>query len=316
MSLEKKKFQIQKRIEKFVSANDKLAKTIFNLPANEYRYIIEKGECDFATEKIIRGKKVRTYFWLKVIGVPEKEKLPTHFEVEGIGIVNISRPLNEFDRDVFDACISAQEAGFKFATVNFLFRVMTGDSKKKATPEEKAAILESIGKMIVTQITIDFSETREKIPKYNSAPPRLVGAILPCQYLDGVEVNGQSTAIVSFLAESPLLIIARAKNKQILSYSAALFNIPNQNNTPLVTKIKSYVIRRVNEIIKHKNLRSTITFKDVFNHCDLTDATKWQKQDAREIIFDVMSHLKLQGVIRNFEKKKDGRAYSAISFSF
>ncbi|MBQ3444329.1 MAG: hypothetical protein IJG33_13915 [Selenomonadaceae bacterium] len=316
MTDEKKKFQIQRRIRKITSPNDKLVKTVFNLPASEYAYVIESGERDWVTEKKIRGVDVKTYFWLKVIGVPEGKKIPTHFEVDGIGTVNISRPLNEFDRAIFDACISTQEAGLKIATVDFLFRIMTGDDKKQPTRTEKTAILESIGKMMTTLITIDFSEAREKMKKYDSAPARLVGAILPCQYLDGVKVNGQETAIIKFLDESPLLEIARAK-KQIINYPSALLEIFNQNNTPLVTRIKSYVIRRVHEIILHpKDLRPTITFEDVFKHCDLANATKWQKQDARKIIFEVTENLKAQGVIRSFEKKKDGKVYHAISFIF
>lgn len=307
-----KNYQIQKRPQTISTPNDKLAKFVFNLPADEYSCVIECGARDCVTEKKARGKMVKTYFWLNIIGVLEKEKFPTHFKVEGVGSVDISRPLNEFDRTVFDACISAQEAGEKSVTVDFLFRGMTGDDKKQATPAEKAAILESIGKMMITRIVVDFSEARKKM-KYD-IPARLVGAILPCQYADGVKVNGQETAVIEFLKESPLLTIARAK-KQIISYPAALLDIPNQNNTPTVIKIKSYVIRRVQEIIKHA-MTPTITFEDVFMKCGLDDATKKQRQDARKIIFDVMEKLKAEGVIRSFEKIKDGRIYRAVKISY
>ena len=310
MNQEKKKFQIQRRVKKIVSPNDKLSKTLFNLPAGEYADVIQNGRRDYVTEKIIRGKKIKTYFWLGIIGVSEGEEIPTHFKVEGIGTVNICRPLNEYDRDVFVACISAQETGFEGITVDSLFRVITGDDKKQPTPAEKTAILESIGKLLITAITIDFSEAREKMKKYDSVPKRLVGAILPCKYLDGVEVNGRKTAIIKFLDESPLITIARAK-KQIISYPAALRDIPNQNNTPLVIMIKSYVIRRVEEIIQH-NMTPTITFADVFNHCGLTEADKWQKQDARKVIAAIFETLKTNGKIKNFEFERDGNIYRAI----
>lgn len=315
MCLERKKFQIQKRLKTITSPNDKLVKTLFNLPAADYAGIIKSGGRAKVTEKVIRGKKIQTYFWLKVIGVPEGEKIPTRFEVEGIGTVNLSRPLDEFDRAIFDVCISAQAENFEGITVDSLFREMTGgkSNNTRPTPEEKSAILESIGKLMLTAITIDFSEPRQKMKKYASAPARLVGTILPCKYLDGVKVNGKTTAIIQFLDESPLLTIARTK-RQILSYPVALRCIANQNSTPLVTKINSYVIRRVNEIIQHKELYPTITFENVFKHCGLVEASKWQKQDARKIIFDIMENLKAQGVIRDLEKKKDGRVYYAVSF--
>jgi len=317
MCLEKKKFQIQKRLKTITSPNDKLIKTVFNLPAADYAGIIKSGGRAKVTEKVIRGKKIQTYFWLKVIGVPEGEKIPTCFEVEGIGTVNLSRPLDEFDRAIFDVCISAQAEEMEFITLDSLFREMTGGKSNNTRPtaKEKSAILESIGKMMLTATKIDFSETREKMKKYASAPSSLFGSILPCKILDGVEVNGKTTAIIQFLDESPLLTIARAK-RQILNYPVALRGIPNQNTTPLVTKINGYVIRRVNEIIQHKEMTPTITFNDVFKHCGLVEASKWQRQDARKIIFDVMENLKTQDVIQSFEKKKNGNFYYAISFNF
>lgn len=317
MCLEKKKFQIQKRLKIITSPNDKLVKTVFNLPAADYAGIIKSGGRAKVTEKVIRGKKIQTYFWLKVIGVPEGEKIPTCFEVEGIGTVNLSRPLDEFDRAIFDVCISAQAEEMEFITLDSLFREMTGGKSNNTRPtaKEKSAILESIGKMMLTATKIDFSETREKMKKYASAPSSLFGSILPCKILDGVEVNGKTTAIIQFLDESPLLTIARAK-RQILNYPVALRGIPNQNTTPLVTKINGYVIRRVNEIIQHKEMTPTITFNDVFKHCGLVEASKWQRQDARKIIFDVMENLKTQDVIQSFEKKKNGNFYYAISFNF
>lgn len=317
MCLEKKKFQIQKRLKTITSPNDKLIKTVFNLPAADYAGIIKSGGRAKVTEKVIRGKKIQTYFWLKVIGVPEGEKIPTCFEVEGIGTVNLSRPLDEFDRAIFDVCISAQAEEMEFITLDSLFREMTGGKSNNTRPtaKEKSAILESIGKMMLTATKIDFSETREKMKKYASAPSSLFGSILPCKILDGVEVNGKTTAIIQFLDESPLLTIARAK-RQILNYPVALRGIPNQNTTPLVTKINGYVIRRVNEIIQHKEMTPTITFNDVFKHCGLVEASKWQRQDARKIIFDVMENLKAQDVIQSFEKKKNGNFYYAISFNF
>lgn len=317
MCLEKKKFQIQKRLKIITSPNDKLVKTVFNLPAADYAGIIKSGGRAKVTEKVIRGKKVKTYFWLKVIGVAEGEKIPTCFEVEGIGTVNLSRPLDEFDRAIFDVCISAQAEEMEFITVDSLFREMTGGKSNNTRPtaKEKSAILESIGKMMLTATKIDFSETREKMKKYASAPPSLFGSILPCKILDGVEVNGKTTAIVQFLDESPLLTIARAK-RQILSYPVALRDIPNQNATPLVTKINGYVIRRVHEIIQHTEMTPTITREDVFKHCNLADATQRQKSQAWEIFLKAMENLNSQGVIRDLEKKKDGNFYYAISFKF
>ena len=60
----------------------------------------------------------------------------------------------------------------------------------------------------------------------------------------------------------------------------------------------------------------TITFDDLFKHCDLTDANRWQKQDARKTVLGVMENLKSESTIKSFElTKKDGSFYG-ISIYF
>ena len=166
----------------------------------------------------------------------------------------------------------------------------------------------------MTVIEIDFSHTREKIPKYKDISNKIISPILPCRILHNVLFNGQRTTLVRFTDESPLMKIARVK-KQIINYSVYLRNITNQNNTPLVIMIKSYVIRRVFEIVLHK-MTPTITFDDLFKHCDLNYANRWQKQDARKTVLGVMENLKSESTIKSFElTKKDGSFYG-ISIYF
>ena len=292
-SFEIEKFQTNVHIENVISCNDKLTKTLFSLPANEYYDAIQKGISIAVTETTIRGKKIQT-----------------HFKLNGGGFATLKRPLNEFDRTIFDICNSAREEGFFGLTRDSLFRALTSSGHRSPRPNQAAAIIESL-KRLMTVIEIDFSQTRNKIPKYQAVKPKLISPILPCVILDNVSVNGQITSLIKFTDESPLITIARAK-KQIITSPISLRGIANQNNTPLVIMIKSYVIRRVLEIILH-NMTPTITLADIFKHCDLPNANRWQKQDARNIILGVMENLKSETVIKSFEFiKKDGSYYSII----
>ena len=263
-SFEVEKFQTNFRLETIISANDKLTKVLFNLSANEYLDALQKGVGINVNEKIIRAKKVQTRFFLR-----------------GSGKIVLARPLNEFDRAVFDVCSSVREAGFTGITRYALFRAMTGSEHKLLRPNQETALTESLERLM-TVIKIDFSNTRDKMPKYNNAPASLLSPILPCKILDNVIVNGQTTTLIKFTDESPLITIARAK-KQLISSPAALRDIPNQNNTPLVIIIKSYLIRRVLEIITHQ-MTPTITFTDIFNHCELINANRFAQRNARKII--------------------------------
>lgn len=291
-SFEVEKLQTNTRLENIISPNDKLTRTLFNLPANEYFDALQKGISIAVTEIISRGKKIQT-----------------HFKLNGGGFAALKRPLNEFDRAIFDICNSAREEGFFGLTRDSLFRALIGGKTNQyPRPNQAAAIVESLERLM-TIIKIDFNQTREKIPKYNSVPAQIISPILPCIVLNNVLVNGQLTSLIKFTDESPLITIARAK-KQIITSPISLRDITNQNNTPLVIMIKSYVIRRVLEIILH-SLTPTITLADIFKHCDLTDADRFQQRNARKIILDIMENLKSKGIIKYFEfTKKDGSYYS------
>ena len=297
-SFEVEKFQENISLEKIVSCNDKLTKTVFSLSAEEYFDVLQKSISIAVTETIMRGKKIQT-----------------HFTLNGGGFSALKGPLNEYDRAIFDVCNSAREANFIGITRDSLFRILTGGKNKntRPTPSQAIAIFESL-KRLMTVIEIDFSHTREKMSKYKDIPDKIISPILPCRILHNVLFNGQRTTLIKFTEESPFMKIARVK-KQIINYSVSLRDITNQNNTPLVIMIKSYVIRRVLEIVLHK-MTPTITFDDLFKHCDIPNATRKQKQDARKIVLSVMENLKSEGTIKSFElTKKDGSFYG-ISMSF
>ena len=298
VEVQKEKFHFNTNVTKLITLNDKLTKTLFSLPADEYYDSLQNGTSIAVNETISRGKKIQSYFTLK-----------------SGSFAALRRPLHEFDRAVFDTCNSARAAKFRGITPDSLLRALVGGKNKntRLSPNQSAAIFESLERLM-TIIEIDFSQTCEKIPKYNSAPGKITAQILPCQILENVLVNGQITTIIEFTDESPLLKIARAK-KQLLTYPVSLLNIPRQNNTPLVIMIKSYVIRRVLEIIAH-NMTPTITFADVFKHCELSDANRLQQYDARKIILDVMKHLQSDGIIKSFETTKKDGSYYSISLTF
>ena len=298
-----KAVQIQERVTKMRRPNDKFSEKVFNRTSEQYRQMIETGDEFEIVEAVIKGKEIVTKYWLEHID----------------GYTDMT-PLREFDKDVLTACISAQEAGFKFATDRIIFHVLSGGKSPYSTitAEMRQKILESIRRLMKTVIRIDMRPICKAVKKYGAkmSKPQLVSSILPCSYFEGVIVNGQETAVIKFLDESPLMTVAKAKG-QILTFDVSELNVAGQHNTPMITELKNYILERVHEIIAHnRNMTPTITFADVFGHCGLSDAPRWQIQDARKAVFAVFEHLKSSGVIQSFEKKKTGGAYSAITFSY
>ena len=297
-SFEVEKFQTNVKLEKIVSCNDKLSKILFSLSADEYFDVLQNDKSVSLTETISRGTKIQT-----------------HFKLNGGGIATRKRPFNEYDRAIFDVCNSAREAGLVGITRDSIFRILAGGKNRNTRPTSNQVnvIIESV-KRLMTNIEIDFSQTRDKISKYSEIPAQVISPIFPCRILHNVLVNGKLTSLIQFTNESPLMTIARVK-KQIITYPITLRDVPYQNNTPLVIMLKSYVIRRVLEIKLHGQLTPAITFDDIFNHCELPNATRRQKQEARKSILDVLENLKTANFIQNFELTKKGDAFYAISIT-
>ena len=298
-SFEVEKFQENISLKKILSCNDKLSKTVFSLSADEYFDVLHNGISVTVTESFSRGKKIQS-----------------HFKLNGGGIATLKRPFDEYDRAIFDICNSARESGLIGITRDSLFRILTGGKNRNTRPTAKQAnaIIESV-KRLMTNIEIDFAQTRDKIPKDSEVPAQIISPILPCRILHNVSVNGQLTSIIKFTDESPLMTIARAK-KQLISFPVELRDIPNQNNTIFVIMIKSYLIRRVLEIILHKQLTPIITFDDIFKHCNLINANRWQKQDVRKIVSGILENLKSTNLIRHFEFTKTGDSFYSIALNF
>lgn len=297
-SFEVEKFQENISLDKIVSCNDKLTKTVFSLPVDEYFDVLKNGRSVAVTETILRGKKIQT-----------------HFKLNGGGIATFRCPLNEYDRAIFDVCNSAQAANFIGITRDSLFRALVGGKNRNTRPttNQVNAIFDSL-KRLMTIIEIDFSLTRDKMPKYKDVPDKIISPILPCRILHNVLFNGNRTTLIRFTDESPLIKIARVK-KQIITFPVFLRDITNQNNTPLVIMIKSYLIRRTFEIVLH-NMTPTITFDDLLKHCELSNATRRQKQEVRKTAISIMENLKSEGVIKSFEFTKKGDTFYSITITF
>ena len=298
-SFEVEKFQTNSSPNKIISPNDKLSKILFSLSVDEYFDVLHNDKSVSVIETISRGKKIQTYF-----------------KLNGGGIATRKHPFDEYDRAIFDICNSARESGFIGITRDSIFRILAGGKSNNTRPTSKQvnAIIESV-KRLMTNIEIDFSYTRDKIPKYSEVPAQIISSILPCKILHNVFVNGKLTSLIQFTSESPLMTVARVK-KQLITFPVSLRDIPYQNNTPLVIMIKSYVIRRIFEIKLHRQLTPTVTFDDIFSHCELQNATKKQKQDAREIILSVLEKLKNEGTIKTFELTKKANAYYSVAVHF
>lgn len=301
------KVQIQERPPRFVTAPcDKLSMQVFGWMAEEYADILVNGA---ACREDKRGV-VEVEYWLKLLEGYE-DKLPPDAR----------------HREVLFACMELYEAGFKVVTPAMIVRHMTGSDR--AVMDWEGELKPIINKLMQTLIKIDLSpleglkprrkgltyRKRFEEPKYKDYR-MITSPLLPARYKES-SVNGQKSVAIEMLAESPLIMVADFKRQKI-TYDATPLVIPARRNTLRQTVIKRWLLRRIKlaDPSRQKPLNSSILFTTLYSECGLTDADKWEKQDARGFVLALLEHFKREGVMRDFEIVKSGQVYRSIKIIY
>ena len=288
-----------------IEPNDKATKMLFSRNAEQYEWMLNGKNRTFTEKKSNpdKGKK--------------KADIVTSYSVKNVDGYDNKEPLNEFDRAVLSACISEFVVGNMFTTYNIIFRALigrVGDNLAYPTDKQKAAIQNSVDKLMFTEYTSDAKDSLKKM-KYENGDELTIekSAVLPCFRVKAI-INGQTINAIFFNCESPIFTVADFKN-QVIHYETKLLDTPNKENDIHIITVKNYVMRRALEIVNHKNLTPSITFDDVFTKCNLTDASHKVKANVREIICLLLDNLKNAKIIKNYKGEKRGVSWYSISIS-
>ena len=286
-----------------IEINDKMSRTLFKLPDDTYKKIIDEHKSQGVVE-------VRNH---KKLG-----NLKSSFALTNSDGYDNKIPLDEFHRAVLSVCISNWLEGNFYITPAIIYRGLTGKVNRKSnsqpSKDQLAAIIQAIDKLMFTEFNPDIAEAFEQLKYANGDEAKIQkSAILPC-YRAQVTINGQKSDVICFDRKSPLLHIAELK-KQLITYDASLLDIPNQNNTVLNITLKNYVMRRVQEIKLHK-LQPILTFDDIFKKCRIENTHGEIKRRSREYVQKFFAHLQLKGEIKSFELIKKHNAFYSLRISY
>lgn len=300
------KIQLQSRPTKRISVNDALTQSLFSMTVAEYERALNGEERTYLEAKTKKHGEVTSSYWLNVLNDER---------------VKISRPLEEFDRDILDACISAQAKGNPCITIRGVWRGITGKTATdvKLTPTLKKEILERVDRLAFTRLTVDVTDACKKGIYPAGMNCKIRASLLPCCIVE-TELNGQLVdAVIHFDGQSPLLQIAHARSgnrAQILSYETALLDVPHQRNTPTTTAIANYLLRRIESAKAHSKLKRAICFPSLWKNCGLADADRYQRREHRKTVETVMKSFVDAGLIQSFELVKQCGEFSKITFNF
>jgi len=293
--------------KKLVFPNDCFSKRLFNLTDDDYQQAIEERKVLEVNEKRNHNKFGDIFS-------------PFRIRVDDQNDFTLSEPLDQFHFTVLCGCISEMCANNCHTTDSIIYRAISGKvGRGDAEPskDQRVAINDAIDKLMRTQIAINMTDTCKNL-KYNSGNAyKIISSILPCERVTETTVNGKETTVIYFDRVSPLWEIAfDVKGGQILSCDAELLNVPKQQNTRMNIAVKTYVLRRVLEILAHpKQMVPVITFADVFQKCRLNNANRDKKRDVREAILALFDYLQTQGLIDAPQLNKKGASPFSVSFS-
>lgn len=304
------KFQLQERPTKRISVNDALTQDVFSMTKGEFESAMDNGDERKFLEAKIKGKSIESRYWLGWL----KDRR-----------VEIGSTLDEFDRSIFDACVSAQQNGDQCITLRGIWRAITGNTEReiKLSDALKKEILERVDRLACIRITVDLSDACEQNVYRKGMKFTIRGSLLPSTIVEAY-VNGQLVdATVKILDESPLVTIAKARGAgkkkeaaQIVTFPTALLDVPKQRNTPTTVTITNYLVRRVEVAKIHPNTTRTILFSTLLSRCGLADADRFKKRNIRKIVENVMKSLLEKNEIKSFELIKVRDEFSRITFNF
>lgn len=294
-----------KKINEFVVPIDKLSSVIFDTDKAGIEGIVENRHLDILTP-----------FSLKLLK-----------DNNGNDIL-----LDPLDKLIISAVISEQLAGNYVITFSRLFHDIGGGDKLTHAPIIKAVLVDIISKLRRTEISVDLTDLLAKFKNYaeslgvnpnHNGKIILTGAILPSETITAV-INGKIIDGAIHFLDSPIIFAVANMKNQIARFNPALLDVPIKT-TEQTLKLRYYLLER---ILKTKGsldpkrskrvhkLSNSILFETIYRQCGLADADKWQKQDCRKYVIEILNHLVSKNFIQNYEIVKQDATFYSISIFF
>lgn len=235
---------------------------------------------------------------------------------------NLNLPANytPYDREVFNSVCTLLEAGNTFIWAEQVYRIMTGKTNSEfVSPQSVSAVTKSLMKQMLTMVSIDFSEQVKQYPSMAGKveDARLFGNML---YMKGVtfSVHGQQRTGFQILQTPPVYEYAK-KLGQIVSVPLQVLDTKSAiRNTDEIIVIKSYLVRRIEQMKKARGATSSvILYETIFSECQLEMRSQVKRNRTRENIKRLLDFWKNEELfIKDYEELMKGRTYYGISIRY
>jgi len=217
----------------------------------------------------------------------------------------IDRILTPFDKRVYVAAGTLQQAGNKYISATQIYKQMGG----KGSPAAKhiSKIIESCTKMMGIRLSID---NQEEAAKYNYREfQRGLFYLFPVKIIENIAINGRTTDFcIQFLDELTLFAFAKQR-KQITEYTPEQWSLPfsmTDDNILLDDYFRSRTARMRRDKARSKNhsYNGKMLYSKIYENCGIDTQNKRTRVTGK--IRKLLNHYKATGIIVDYQEGKDG----------
>lgn len=227
-------------------------------------------------------------------------------EIENNPAFKISKPLNMYDKRIYNIICSLWKAGNHCITLAQIYREL---ERKTGMPAKSQAekIRESSEKMAKIVIEID---NYEEAAVYRGYPHFQSGRInlLPSESITdrSIEINGQILDYCLYLYREPPLLTYAEAHKQITALTPEQATLPDGLSTTEDNLILDDYLKY--RIARHKAYGTKILYKTIYETCKIDN--KLKRSRATKKIRKLLTHYKQTGMIKSYQERKDGITFA------
>ena len=243
-----------------------------------------------------KGKKVSNIVALEYVGDDEDMKL--------------SRPVSEFDIQVYNAVASLWEAGKHEMTLQEIFNMTMGEGKANAKQLDRIA--DSVELLRRTRLTADITQEAKAhhLTDPDTGEPweqmEIDDFLFNALRIRMKSVNGKVTTGYKIHATPILLRYAKA-SKQIVSYPVKYLNTKSAgSNTERNVVIRGYLLQRIAQA-KGGKMSKTIRCATIYEKAGIDKANRTERKRANKYITDLLNLWVEQGFIRGYSVENSTR---------
>ncbi|MCD8108787.1 MAG: hypothetical protein LUE14_01585 [Clostridiales bacterium] len=208
--------------------------------------------------------------------------------------ISISRKIDAFDREVFNAFCSIVSTGQMTCTAKQIYQVMTG-RKSNSHQDSKAVqdVMESLEKMHFTAISFDWTEhavqnkiNSEQIESVMVNDHLIAGKFIKIRLRNGQVVTGYKAYDV------PSLYKYASAVGQVATVNTALLDM-DISNTKKNIVIKNYILRRIERMKKKScdDRNRTIVFESLFSACQINTSNRNLIKRNKDTVIKILNNL-------------------------